>query len=232
MDAVIFDLFGTLVPNLSPTLWQRAYAEIAEALGLEAADFERVWKGFFDGRMRGAYGDVEEQLSAVVQAVGMGKRAAGLALQAERLMRAAEVKRRFMLISLAPKPEAVACLEALRARGLKLALATDCSWETPDLLDRTPLGEFFPVRAASARLGARKPDPRMYRHVLDGLHATGERCLYVGDGNSEELPGAKRHGMTTVWVDNGAQQHWKDGWVPEADHTIRDLLEILQILEK
>ncbi len=69
------------------------------------------------------------------------------------------------------------------------------------------------------------------RRVAEGLGLTGEACLYVGDGNSEELPGAKRHGMTTVWVDNGDQQHWKERFVPDGDYTVCDMLELHGIVD-
>ena len=36
--------------------------------------------------------------------------------------------------------------------------------------------------------------------------------------------------MTTVWVDNGEAQGWKDRFVPEADVTIHDLRELPAIV--
>jgi FMN phosphatase YigB (HAD superfamily) len=71
----------------------------------------------------------------------------------------------------------------------------------------------------------------MYRHVLNGLGVEGNRCFYVGDGNSNELVGARRHGMITIWVDNGDCQGFKDNWAPGGEHTVRDLREILPIVD-
>ena len=68
--------------------------------------------------------------------------------------------------------------------------------------------------------------------ALEGLGVEGGRSVYVGDGNSSELPGAKAHGMTTVWVDNGDAQHWRHEFVPEGDFAVTDLREIPSILAR
>ena len=223
MKAVVFDLFGTLVPNYPRDRWNAGYARISQVLGLEPDDFVREWVRHFERRMLGAHRESVDQLQAVLESLGVTR-------DADCLQRAKQMKLKILQESLTPKSDALSCLTTLRSRGLKLALAMDCSWETPGLLDQTPLGAFFSVRAVSAFLGVRKPDPRMYRHVLDGLQVEASECLYVGDGNSEELPGAKRMGMTSVWVNNGDDQHWKERWVPQADHTVHALSEVVALL--
>lgn len=221
--AVVFDLFGTLVPNLDPAVYRSMVAEVADMFGAPADRFLEEWHGHFVARMDGTLQDGDDMFLPVLDALG---------IQApERVLRAAgQLRRDTMRAALRPKPEAIQCLDAIRSRGLQLALVTDCSSETPGLLDDTPLGAYFPVRACSAHLRVRKPDPMMYNHVLNGLGIPGPDCLYVGDGNSEELPGARRHEMTTVWVDNGATQHFKERFVPEAMHTVTDLTQILELL--
>jgi putative hydrolase of the HAD superfamily len=219
IDAVILDLFGTLVPNFSLDRFWGCVDRVADVLGAPRAGFRAEWRATFRQRMDGTLRDGEEMFVPLLRKLGVAVDGPSLA-EANRLRRA------FMAAELVPKDGARECLVELRRCGYRLALATDCSSDTPALLDRTPLGEFFEVRAVSADLGVTKPHPAIYEHVLAGLGVAGEACVYVGDGNSEELPGAKRHGMTTVWVDNGEAQEWKDRFVPEADLTIRDLREL------
>ncbi len=74
-----------------------------------------------------------------------------------------------------------------------------------------------------------KPDPRMYRHVIDGLGVDPTRCLYVGDGGSNEHWGAAQHGMGTVWIDEpGAPVCHEAGRA--ADHRVESLAEVLHLL--
>jgi putative hydrolase of the HAD superfamily len=219
IDAVVFDLFGTLVPNFDLDRFWSCIDGIADVLGAPRAGFRAEWRACFRQRMDGTLPDGEDMFVPLLRELGVGIDAASLA-DANRL------RSDFLASELVPKAGARECLDELRRRGYRLALATDCSSETPTHLDRTPLGDFFPVRAVSAHLGVTKPHPAIYEHVLRGLGVAGDRCVYVGDGNSEELPGAKRHGMTTVWIDNGDAQEWKHRFVPEADHTIHDLREL------
>ena len=224
MDAVLFDLFGTLVPNLPPERWRMTYHYVAGVLDVDSETFMREWDKLFEQRTIGTFRGVEEQMRGALAAFGANASDAALT-------KAAQMKRAFLLEALTPKDDAVHCLQELRARGFKLALVTDCSWETPEVLNDTPLGEFFSVRATSAHLGVRKPHAKMYEHALTGLSVDPLRCIYVGDGNSEELVGARRHGMTTVWVDNGEAQYFKDGWMPEGDHAVTKLKDVVQIVE-
>lgn len=225
MRAVIFDLFGTLVPNLDPARLRLAILSMANSISAPPARFERVWNETFPHRMDGRIPDGVDQFRPFAEQLGLDVTPA-------QLQASCEVRRRFMFESLQAKPAAVDCLEALRSMGLKLGMSTDCSSETPQLLLQTELGGHFESIAASALLRVRKPHPSMYTSVLDDLGVSGEECIYVGDGNSEELPGAKRHGMTTVWVDNGAEQHFKERFAPGGDHTVTCLSEIPPLIER
>ncbi|MDH3592198.1 MAG: HAD family hydrolase [Planctomycetota bacterium] len=223
MRAVVFDLFGTLVPNLDPSHYVGRVSRIAAELGVPEEPFLNQWRTTFRARMDGTLIDGPDMYIPILDALG-------IAWERQQLVDADVIRSSMIQDGLAPKPDAVATLRELQDAGYLLALATDCSSGTPDLLDNTPLGRFFTVRAVSAHLKTTKPDARMYRHVLDGLGVTGEECLYVGDGNSRELIGAREHGMTTVWVDNGNAQQWEHEFVPDGDHTIRDLAEIPALL--
>ncbi|MHC4971535.1 MAG: HAD family hydrolase [Planctomycetota bacterium] len=223
IDAVVFDLFGTLVPNFSLDRFWECIDRIADVLGAPREGFRAEWRAGFRQRMDGRLPDGADMFVPLLRTLGVG-------IDAAKLAAADRLRSDFFARELVPKPGAEECLEELRRRGYRLALATDCSSETPTHLDRTPLGAFFAVRAVSAHLGVTKPHPAIYEHVLSGLGVPGESCVYVGDGNSEELPGAKRHGMTTVWIDNGAAQTWKERFVPEADFTVRDLGEVPELV--
>jgi len=97
-------------------------------------------------------------------------------------------------------------LDALRARGHKLAVATgksraglDQALSTVDLRDR-----FDASRTADETAG--KPNPRMLRELMSELDVTAERTLMIGD-TTHDLQLAQNAGCASVAVSYGAHQH-------------------------
>ena len=191
--AVIFDLFGTLVPNLPAALAQ-SLTGMAAAVGAEPAAFHRLWVHDTVGaRMMGAYPSVESSIACITDALGLSP-------TPEQLAEAARIRLAFYRASLAPRPDAVATLAALRARGLRLGLISDCSCEAPLLWHETPFAPLIDAPVFSCLEGTKKPDPRLYRTAGARLGVPPEECLYVADGYSRELSGARALGMRAALI--------------------------------
>jgi phosphoglycolate phosphatase len=97
-------------------------------------------------------------------------------------------------------------LDALRARGHKLAVATgksrvglDQALSTVDLRNR-----FDASRTADETAG--KPNPRMLRELMSELDVTAERTLMIGD-TTHDLQLAQNAGCASVAVSYGAHEH-------------------------
>jgi putative hydrolase of the HAD superfamily len=56
----------------------------------------------------------------------------------------------------------------------------------------------------SAKIGLRKPDPRIYRMMVETLRVDPENCVYLDDLGVNLKP-AREMGMTTIKVLNAAQ---------------------------
>jgi putative hydrolase of the HAD superfamily len=56
----------------------------------------------------------------------------------------------------------------------------------------------------SARIGLRKPDPRIYRMMVEALGVDPKRCIYLDDLGVNLKP-ARELGMTTIKVVAAAQ---------------------------
>jgi len=222
MQAVLFDLFGTLIPNLTPIAFREATTSIAGILGGETVRVREVIKTQLQMRMTGEIPDGPRQFERLADEVGRE-------VSDEALATAATVWRGLLTADFHPKPDALATLRSLRERGLRLGLATDCSTETKADFEASPLAEHFEACAYSSWLGVTKPAARMYRHVLDQLEIEPERCSYVGDGNSHELRGARALGMRTIWVDNGEEQHVRHRFDQAADHAVTHLGQLLDL---
>ncbi|WP_160050203.1 HAD family phosphatase [Nocardiopsis sp. FR4] len=96
-------------------------------------------------------------------------------------------------------------LRGLGADGYRLALLTNNVLEWEPLWRATiPADDLFEVVVNSAHEGVRKPDPEIYRRLLDRLGLPAERCLFVDDLEANLEPAA-RLGMATVRFRDTAQ---------------------------
>ncbi len=192
-QAVVFDLFGTLVGIFQREDYQGHLAAMAAALGAPAADFGGLWEHeTAEARVTGGFKSVEENLLFICGRLGLSP-------APEQLAAAAAQRMSFYRPVIAkPRPDAVESLTRLKAAGLKLGLLSDCSCEAPLLWPDTPLAPLIDAPVFSCLAGRRKPDPLLYAQVCAALAVQPERCLYAGDGDGNELSGARAAGMSPV----------------------------------
>jgi len=190
--AVIFDLFGTLVEAMRYAQYQEMLREMAGALGVPHAAFVREWEATLNLRFGGDFATIESNLEHICVLLG-------LEADRERLEAGALIRKKIVQPLLkSPRPEAVPTLKALRERGLKIGLITDCTPDTPERWDESPLKPHFDAPIFSSVEKMKKPDPRIYALVCTRLGVGPAECLYVGDGGSGELTGATAFGMKAV----------------------------------
>jgi putative hydrolase of the HAD superfamily len=78
-------------------------------------------------------------------------------------------------------------LRVLQGAGLVLACVSDWDVGVGRQLDRAGLGSFLDVVVSSAEIGAKKPDPRVFRAALERLGIVPERALHIGDGEGDRV---------------------------------------------
>ena len=86
-------------------------------------------------------------------------------------------------------------LDELKRRGIKIGLITNTFSDERDMIRSSRLFPYFDEAIISYEQGIRKPDPEIYQCMIERLNLKPEECLYVGDGGSRELYGAKEAGM-------------------------------------
>jgi len=94
-----------------------------------------------------------------------------------------------------------ALLEALRGRGLRLALVSNSAspqWLLQPVLERQGLVERLDAIVLSSEVGRRKPHPAIFQRALEELEVQAEEALFVGDRLEADILGASRVGMKTV----------------------------------
>jgi putative hydrolase of the HAD superfamily len=82
-------------------------------------------------------------------------------------------------------------LAALRAAGWRIGLVSNATAETVDEWPASRLAPYVDTTAFSVDIAAAKPDPAVYLTACTALNATPADCLYLGDGENNELPTAK-----------------------------------------
>lgn len=60
--------------------------------------------------------------------------------------------------------------------------------------------QYFDSVIFSCNAGYAKPDRKIYEISLEELNETPENSVFIGDGGSDELKGAKSLGITTVMI--------------------------------
>ncbi len=223
-DAVIFDLYGTLVDEFPKSTFSETLVAMADILGADREAFLGKWGATTLERQTGQLGDIDENLRVICSRLELQP---GSEVLAEALgVRATMYRNHFR-----PKDDAESVLAALKGRGLPIGLISMCAPDTPALWRACSLATFVDVEVFSSETGLRKPDAQIYRYATERLGVEPKRTVYVGDGAYSELTGAAAVGMTAVLI-RDPNDH--DALRPEAEDwsgaSITSLSEVLALL--
>lgn len=116
-------------------------------------------------------------------------------------------------------PDALACLQTLRERGLFVGIAGNQTIT----LEQWALDEALPadVIASSASWGVRKPDRRFFERVIEVAACDPAEIAYAGDRVDNDVAPARAAGLVAVHVRRGPWGRLQSG---EGAHVIVDTL--------
>lgn len=193
IKAVIFDLFGTIVDVYRRNEYGASLEKAAQELGIPYSDFKRIWDETTYERNTGTFASTRAMMGHICKVTR-------IRVDGEQLEKAASARLNFVRKTLNPRFDSVSVLEALRERDTKTALISNCSPDAEELWHETPFPSLFDITVFSSSAGMKKPDPRIYRLALDKLGVNPDECIFVGDGDSNELTGAKNVGIYPVMI--------------------------------
>jgi putative hydrolase of the HAD superfamily len=124
-------------------------------------------------------------------------------------------------------PGAMATIEELRRRGVRLALITNGDAATQRAkIERFELARHFDHIQIEGEHGFGKPEERAYRHALTAMNAAPHETWMVGDNLEWEVAAPQRLGIFAIWHDSE-----RTGLPPDApakpDRIITSLPELL-----
>jgi len=100
-----------------------------------------------------------------------------------------------------PMPGLHPMLDALRAQGYRLGLISNASDDSNvrRLLAAAGLDGAFDPQLVSAAEGVRKPNVSLFQRVLSAWNLPPEAVVMIGDTLGEDILGAQRAGMRSIW---------------------------------
>lgn len=97
--------------------------------------------------------------------------------------------------------DALPALDALAARGTRVAVVSNWDCALPHHLERLGVADRFTAIVASAAVGAAKPDPAIFLHAVRAAGVQPGDALHVGDRRAEDLDGARAAGLDALLLD-------------------------------
>ena len=228
--AVIFDLFGTLVDIYPYEEYQSVLGQMASVLTVSFDAFRRLWSETTYERNTGVIRTIEANIDYIC-------RETGVSADDIKIRLATKIRYDFVANTMRPRQDAIDVLSYLRSQSLRIGLISNCSPETPLIWKDTPFVPLVDVAVFSSSVGVKKPDPHIYQLATEQLATEPENCLYIGDGDSQELTGASQVGMHPVLIrvpnkDNTDAQ-WEDSTDAEQwdSPVISSLSEVLDVVK-
>jgi putative hydrolase of the HAD superfamily len=186
VQAVIFDLYGTLLRIRSPIV----HRAIPYSLGIRA----RPWMGFVrDELLTRAFHGPRELVDHVRDRLAPRSDRAAV----EACLQAIDRE----LASVETVEHAHSILGFLRRRGFKLGLLSNLTSLHKEPVKRLGLEQKFDVIGYSCDQGLVKPDRRLFSWISEALAVSPERVLVIGDSYPNDVIAAREAGMRAVWLD-------------------------------
>ena len=221
VSGVLFDFYDTL-GYLEPSIIEAGRQEQARRIGVSQEVFGPLWRANARERMLGTAGDMAAQYRAMLTALGVAPREELVAelveLEYDAWQRAAHLY-----------PDTKPALQALRQRGFKLGIVSNCSCQAGAVIGFLGVDALVDTLALSCEVGAAKPDPAIYQAACAALALDPTDGAFVADGAGGELEGARALGLLAIKIRRPNHRAPEDPTV-EADHRVETLAEVLELV--
>jgi len=244
LEAVVFDLGGTLLDYLGgapswPAMERPGVESLHACLAaagyfLDAEPFHDAFIQAMDERWRAAtagLGDPPTLRSLIIEVC----RAAGHELAEDVHEVAVGAYCAPIAARAVARPGASEVLSWLRSHGVRVGLISNSVWPGEvhrQDLERHRLQHLIECTAFSSELGLWKPQPEIFHHVLARLDAASSRAVFVGDRLAEDIGGAERAGMHSVFIEGTQDYEHIDRAAYHPDARIHSLYELPEALSR
>jgi putative hydrolase of the HAD superfamily len=222
--AVVFDLFHTLT---SLEISRAPNGSTPGILGIDRDAWNKVWMSDPDDYVLGG--------TDITVPIGRIARQFRPDISDELIRNAAAARYgRFRHALVTVEQETLDGLRHIRDLAYKTAMISNCGVDEVEAWPDSPLAPLFDAVLFSFDVKLKKPDRRIYELAAQRLGVAPGECLYVGNGGSDELAGARRAGMISVLLTRHIEEI-KPSSIPElsrdAAWQVRTVSELAERLE-
>ena len=132
--------------------------------------------------------------------------------------------------------DAVRVLRSVRDMGLRIGLISNTGM-TPGTTFRTYLAnngllEFFDTLTFSDEVKMSKPSKEIFMMTLRSLDSTPGKTVHVGDSILNDVAGARKCGLKTVWITGFSEREDPSDPDTEPDETVDGLASVVQAIQR
>jgi putative hydrolase of the HAD superfamily len=219
---VLFDLFHTLTGSESD--WPD-FPATADVLGLPRADWDAALHHSSRWRLSGEVADPREIVKRLASQLS-------LAIEDNLVDRAVAARTARFRHALSSVPrENIDLIRRLRSSGIRTGLVSNADALEIGSYKSSALAGLFDAEVFSCEVGMVKPEAGIYVHALKRIGLAAAECLFVGDGGSDELEGARAVGLRTVFVSGVISELWPDKVERRGRHADFQVAAVSQLLE-
>lgn len=203
--AVVFDIYKTLIDIQTDEESLGPYVFLSQWLSYHgvATDPPALRLRYLD-----LCSDEISRKEAPFPDFDIGRVFSRILLDAERLDLDVDAKSRELALlfrmlttkSISVYPGVVELLAALKGK-VRLGIISNAQrlFTMPEL-SKFGLVHFFDAIVLSSDFGMRKPDPKIFRSLLDAIAVAPEEAVFIGDSLFDDVYGAGKVGMKTIWI--------------------------------
>lgn len=220
--AVLFDWYDTLARVDAERILAGRRA-LATRAGADPDALAALWRETAEQRMLGRLGSLEQEIGVLLGRLG-------LSAPPELLRELASMELATWRAAVSLYPEARPCLAALKARGYRLGVLSNCSHQAGHAIECAGLDDLLDILILSCREGLAKPQPEIYARACGALGAAYHETAFVADGSFGELDAAAALGITTVLIEQEGQSR-AYGASTRWDHRVTTLAAVPPLLD-
>ncbi|CUX67864.1 Alpha-D-glucose-1-phosphate phosphatase YihX [Clostridium sp. C105KSO15] len=221
--AVFFDLFFTLIyPSYS-------IGNEYDVLGISSSEWESYAENniLYDERAKGKIRNEREIIDRIVNI--MPYKVTEEQKRKILLKREERMKRTLLSVD----NNVLEILGRVREKGVKIGLISNADIIDIKYWNDSPLSSFFDSVIFSCDVGILKPETEIYQLAMKRLNVRPEESIFIGDGGSNELFGARRAGMKTIFSEylDCKSKIQKEMIIKYSDYHIESFDDILKYID-